>query len=157
MKQNKEKQSSHLFDHFAAEAKEYLEGWKRSKADFANREREYEKQRAEFQQFATAQCLQTLFPVFESLERALATCPEELTDNEWTEGIRRIRDTFWKTLSDYGVEKIEAIGKRYDPMLHEVVARRTADEAADTIVEEVAPGYRLKGRMLTPAKVIIAE
>ncbi len=137
---------------------DYLTGWQRSKADFVNREREYEKQRADLTAFLRASVLRSMLIPFSELAHACGSVPTEIKDAAWVKGICSVCGNFEKALAAMGVVRMETVGKPFDPMRHEVIAKRPADgEAAETIVEEVGPGYLLEGKTLIPAKVIIAD
>ena len=56
-----------------------------------------------------------------------------------------------------GVERIQGVGSKFDPDLHEAALRTPSDEEEGTIVEEIRPGYLLKGRVLRASIVKVAE
>ena len=56
-----------------------------------------------------------------------------------------------------GLEKIETIGQEFDHNLHEAVGKEKSDQNKDTIIKEVGSGYKLNGKVIIPAKVIVAE
>jgi molecular chaperone GrpE len=62
-------------------------------------------------------------------------------------------------LRDQKVERLATVGERFDPAFHEVLSTvpATAETPADTIVTEVKPGYLFEGRLLCPARVIVAK
>lgn len=133
------------------EAEQYLNSWKRAKADYANLERQVERQREDWAHFATLSCVQAFLPVYESLVQAVATHSAD-------EGLIRIRDQMRGALKGIGVEPMETVGKMPDPMLHEVIGT-TAQEGVESgaIVQEVQPGFLLHGKILRVAKVIVSE
>jgi molecular chaperone GrpE len=55
------------------------------------------------------------------------------------------------------LEPIECLGKKPDPLVHEVVCRKRCTEDADTIVEEIGKGYVLNAKVIRPSKVMVAE
>lgn len=137
---------------------EYMAGWQRAKADFVNREREYEKQRADLSAFLRASVVRALLVPMSELTHACASVPAALKDAVWAKGIASISGNFEKAFAAMGVVRMDTVGKPFDPMRHEVIAKRPADGVApETIVEEVGPGYLLEGKTLIPAKVIIAD
>jgi len=88
----------------------------------------------------------------DDFERALRAIPADQQESSWVDGMRMIQRKLWNTLESEGVARIEAIGKPFDPSLHEAVA---VDESGgvDTVVEEYAAGYYLNGSVLRPASV----
>jgi molecular chaperone GrpE len=72
------------------------------------------------------------------------------------QGVKLIYKNFKEMLSREGVEGFSSSGGKFDPTLHEVVGVRTESKLpTDWIIEEVAKGYKLRGRLLRPAKVIV--
>ena len=70
---------------------------------------------------------------------------------------RRAQRELRRALEKTGVTRYSALGQRFDPTLHEAVARRVSvTDAPDTVVAEVAPGYLLNGRVVRPALVAVA-
>ncbi len=129
------------------QCEEYLNGWKRAKADLMNLQREHERDRKEWAEYATAKTLQRLLPAIDALAAAAVHAPE-LGDTA-----RKFADF----LREEGVTEISAEGK-YDPANHEVIAREKKEGVeADTVTTVAQKGYRLHDRVLRPAKVIIAE
>lgn len=101
--------------------------------------------------------------VVDDLERALAAPATPGQGPHRDEGLRRgvelTHRTAMQMLQREGVEPIEARNRRFDPNWHEAVAtvgHNGSDHPADTVIEVVEPGYRLKDRLLRPAKVIVA-
>lgn len=138
-------------------ADEYLAGWQRAKADFVNREKEHERRMTALGDFITAGCLRTLLPSFTALELACSHMPAGV-DAEWVKGLAAVKKNFEDAFVGLGVVRIQTVGQPLDPMRHEVISRRKVeDSATDSIVEEVASGYMINGKVLLPAKVIVAE
>lgn len=133
------------------ESDQYLNSWKRAKADYANLERQVEKQREDWAHFASVSCVQAFLPVYESLIHAAA---QENAD----EGLVRIRDQMRTALKSLGVEVMETVGKMPDPMLHEVIGREKHEDAeSGTITKEAQQGFMIHGKVLRVAKVVVAE
>ncbi len=133
------------------EADQYLNNWKRARADYANFERQVERQREDWSYFATRACLEAFLPVYESLVQAASV---EKSDD----GVVRIRDQMRAAMKSLGVEAMETLGKEPDPMLHEVIGKGEKDGVEPgVIIQEVQPGFLMQGKVLRIAKVIIAE
>ena len=134
-----------------AEAREKAEtnlaGWQRAQADFVNYKRRAEQERKEISKFANR--------VLDDLERAVNSIPPRLAKLSWVEGIRLIERKFQTSLEAQGLSQIEALGKPFDPNLHEAVRQ---DKGKDGIVvEEAQKGYRLHDRVIRPAKVVVGN
>lgn len=139
---------------------EYLAGWQRAKADYSNLKKESEKKHDDLLQFANAALLAELIPVYDNFKKAFSHQPQS-EDKEWQNwqvGIGHIKKQMWDFIQKFGIEEIKTVGETFDPQLHESVQKRKSDEQeSGIIIEEVMPGYTLHGKLLTPAKVIVAE
>ncbi len=139
-------------------ADEYLTGWKRAKADFVNREKDIERQRTDFIVFAVTSTMRDLLPTYEAFTKACAETPKEVAATPWGKGMRQVQKSFEDFMKKAGVIRMDVLGKKFDPMVHEVVAKRKEEgKKPDIIVEEVRVGYTLHGKPFITPKVIIAE
>ncbi len=143
-------------EEYKKEAEEYLNGWKRAKADMMNYQKTVERERAEWAMFANASCVRAILPVVDSLEMAVAQFTVD--SSQFTDGIVKIRDQMVDVLRQMGVEAIKAVGEPVNPEFHEVVATETSEEhASGLITKEAQRGYTMHGRVLRAAKVIVSE
>ena len=130
----------------------------RSAADFDNAKKRLTKEREEFLKFALEGMIYEILPVLDHFELALAHLDAQ------DEKIKSMRDGFlliqrqlFSILAGQGLKRVEALGKSFDPHMHEAVGHVVAhDQPEGTIVEEVTPGYQLNGKLLRPAKVKIS-
>jgi len=155
-------QSTEL-DQLKAQCDEYLNGWKRAKADYINFKKETEDKQKMLFEFANAALLMEILPIYDNLKKALLSMDnEQLTmNNEFkarVEGIKQIKRQFEDLLKDYGIEEIKTVGEKFNPEFHEAISREKKEGvAADMIISEASAGYLMKGKVLVPAKVIVAE
>ncbi len=142
-----------------AQAQEYLEGWQRERAAFANYRKRVEAERAQFAAEATALFIRKLLPILDDFERALQTLPDNLRHLTWVEGVVLIYRKLQLALESEGVRPIEVKpGDPFDPMLHEAVLYEPAEGFEEgQIVEELQKGYRLGERVLRPTLVKVAR
>jgi len=142
-----------------AQAQEYLEGWQRERAAFANYRKRVEAERAQFAAEATALFIRKLLPILDDFERALRTLPDNLRHLTWVEGVALIYRKLQLALESEGVRPIEVKpGDPFDPMLHEAVLYEPAEGFEDgQIVEELQRGYKLGERVLRPTLVKVAR
>lgn len=138
---------------------EYLDGWKRAKADYINQKREFEKREKELIQFANAGLILELLPIYDNFKLAWKHIPEEHRKNdEWLKGIEHIKNQFQGMLKNLGIEEIKTVGEQFNPEMHEAVSKeKVAGKAAGTILDEIKGGYQLYGKVLEHAKVKVAE
>jgi molecular chaperone GrpE len=92
--------------------------------------------------------------VVDSVERALS----QDRDGPLQEGLRAVLDQIEAVLARQGVERIGAVGERFDPERHEAVDVRTTTEFDDrTVVEVARSGFAVRGRVLRPAQVVVSR
>lgn len=128
----------------------------RYKADTENFKKRLRNEKEEFSQYANQRLLKELVLISDNLERALSA--PNPTVKSLKEGVDMILKQFHTFLEKEKVEPIEAIGKKFDPTLHEVMCQVESDEHEEnTITEEYSKGYRLNGRILHPSKVVITK
>jgi molecular chaperone GrpE len=140
-----------------AQAAEYLEGWQRARAEFANARKRMERDRADARRNATIDVVSRLLPILDDFERALETVPEEISDHTWFEGVALVHRKLRSILEGVHIERIDAVGKPFDPNVHEAVLQEESDEYASGIVmKELQSGYRLNDRVIRPAMVVVA-
>ena len=141
-----------------AQAAEYLDGWQRARAEFANYKKRVEAEREELRRASNETLLLKLLPVVDDFERASQTLPEELADNPWVNGVTMILRKLHMILESENVSPIEAIGKSFDPQRHEAIVREETREHPDGyVIEEIRRGYRLGERVLRPSLVKVAS
>jgi molecular chaperone GrpE (heat shock protein) len=107
---------------------------------------------------ARGKLVQELLPVLDNLDRTIrAAHPGR--DPAILEGVRLVRHQLEGVLRGYGVERIDAIGQRFDPGVHEAIGvTAVADPSRHgLVVQQVEPGYRFAGRLLRPAKVSVGK
>jgi molecular chaperone GrpE len=141
-----------------AKAAEYLEGWQRERAELANYRKRVERERAEFLQNARIEVASYLLPVFDDFERALNEVPDEINDHDWVNGVTLIYRKLQSILETLGITEIEALGKPFDPNLHDAISQdEDGSYEADYVIEVVRKGYRYGDRVLRPAMVRVAR
>ncbi|MDP9375097.1 MAG: nucleotide exchange factor GrpE [Chloroflexota bacterium] len=134
------------------QAAEYEDRWKRSAAEFINYKRRTEQERGDLLRGANAALILELLPVLDDLERALANVPADESASPWVEGVRLVERKFRAILERQGLTPIAALGQRFDPAVHEAVAG-----SGQVVTQEYQRGYRLHGRTLRPAMVVVGE
>jgi len=98
-----------------------------------------------------------LLPVLDDFERAFGAM-EGKVDPSIRDGMALIGERLLRMLTAQGLEPIRPSGEHFDPTVHEAVAQRPArGQREGTVLQLVEPGYRFRGRLLRPAKVIVAS
>lgn len=139
------------------QAEEYLNGWKRAKADYINLKRETEQKQKELIEFAVAGFILEIFPMIDQFKQAFKHIPEDQRNSDWVIGIRHIQSNLNKLLQEHGIEEIEAVGEKFDPLFHDAVEEVESDQEEGTVVEEVKTGFKMHDKVITPAKVKVAK
>ena len=128
----------------------------REKADLENFRKRLVKEKADAVQFANERLLKELVEIDDNMNRALNTPNTSLESLK--EGVEMIQKQFATFLKNQKVEPVEAIGKPFDPSLHEVMTQLESEEHEEnTVIQEYSTGYTLNGRILRSAKVVISK
>ena len=126
------------------ERDEYLNGWKRAKADMINAKKEWEEQIKGLNDFIKSGLVKDFLPILDALE-ATQDIP----------GWQEIKKLAEDTLKKMGLEPIEAIGEQFDPNYHEAMAEGEGEP--DTVIEVLQKGYKINGRVIRAAKVRVGR
>ena len=146
------------FDTVQAQAQEYLEGWQRARAEFANYKKRIEREMKDNQSTAAGNVVKDILPVIDDFERALSNLPEDLRENAWVGGMSMIQRKLLKVLEDYNVTIVDPTGEPFDPNIHEAIAMDDSDEVASGhVIATMQKGYVLGERVLRPALVRVAK
>ncbi len=128
----------------------------RTAAEFDNFRKRAVKEKEDVQRFGIERLLKDFLPVMDNLERALDHA-EQHDPRQVIEGVRLVQKLFENTLAKHGVVGFSALGKPFDPGLHEALMQQDSDEPAGTVVSEMARGYKLNERLVRPAAVVVAK
>jgi molecular chaperone GrpE len=141
-----------------SKAAEYLDGWQRARAEFANYKKRIEKEQQDMVKFANGAFIARLLPVMDDFERAFRTLPPELMGMTWLEGITLIQRKLQMLLEQEGVTVIETGGQMFDPALHQAVTHEESEEHEEgQIIGEVQKGYKMGEKVLRPSLVRVAK
>ncbi|MDP9228691.1 MAG: nucleotide exchange factor GrpE [Actinomycetota bacterium] len=158
--------------HTRRERDQYLELAKRTRADFDNYRKRVSAQAGEALQRGKSDLARELIPVLDNLERALeaagidARGQDEPTSEQQAsgekeglaKGVALVQAELRSTLERAGVQPYDPEGEPFDPAWHEALSTR-AEEGTPPgkVVETIDRGYRLDGRLLRPARVVVSE
>jgi len=143
---------------------EYLDGWKRAKADFLNYKKEENERLQAVAEYARRELLRKILRILDNLARAEREIAEEQKDDKFVKGFLQIVSQWREFLKSEGIEEIETVGTPFNPELHEAVEEVAGDPATGSeqresgmVAEEVEKGYMVQGRLLRPAKVKVVK
>ena len=130
---------------------------KRLQAEFENYKRRSSREIESVAERITDRVILEFLPLYDNLQRAFANYASDKNVEGFVAGMERIFAQFTQLLEQKGVKKIEAVGKKFDPALHEALLSVESDEEKNTVIEEFSPGYMREGRVLCPSKVTVSK
>ena len=131
---------------------------KRTMAEFDNFRKRTDKEKASMYEVGARDVIEKILPVVDNFERGLGTIPEEAKETPFAEGMEKIYKQLMKTLDDMDVKAIEAVGKEFDPNIHNAVMH-VDDEALgeNMVAEEFQKGYTYRGTVIRHSMVKVAN
>jgi len=122
----------------------------RALADYQNLLKQTAKDREDFVKYALSDFLQDILPVYDHLKLSIAGLSEEESQNAWVVGVKHVLKQFKDILEARGIEEIKTTGEKFDHDLMEAV-----DGQGEKVKQEIMPGYKLHGKVIRHAKVIV--
>lgn len=132
-------------------------------ADFDNFKKRILKEKSDIYEYGHEALLKELLPILDNFERALDSARKQREDGEGDisgiiDGLELILNQWVSFLGRVGVKPIEAVGKTFDPNLHEAIGQlEGGEESQGKVVSEAEKGYMLKNRLLRPARVVVGK
>jgi molecular chaperone GrpE len=141
-----------------AEAQKNRDQLLRVAADFDNYKKRSRRELGDAVKVGREDLLRDLLPVFDNLERASSHAGTATDVKALAEGISMVQRQFLDVLGKLGAERVATVGEPFDPAVHEAVQHLETDEFAPGVVAvELQAGYRMGGRVLRPALVVVAK
>lgn len=133
-----------------------LAGWQKALADYQNMQKEMEHRLATMKDFVSAEMIADLLPIFDNYRVAIEHIPPDNRQDSWAVGLEHILKMWDSFLVEHQISKIESLGQKFDPNIHESVGQLNDKDKDDQIIlEEKLAGYKNKDKVIRPAKVII--
>lgn len=142
------------------EKEEYLTGWQKERADFANYKKDEETRKAAFSEAVRERILSRFLSVIDSFQMAFANREVwEKVDKNWRIGVEHIYSDLEKIFEEYGVKSVGSEGEPFDPNLHHSIDMVATDqkELDHKVAKVIQKGYKLGERLLRPAGVNVYE
>ncbi|MFH1850266.1 MAG: nucleotide exchange factor GrpE [archaeon] len=124
----------------------------RLQAEYENYRKRAENEAVRTIQYAKQEIVRELLPVIDNFEAALNSD----SGAEFRKGIQMIHEQLVALLAKQGLQHIEALGKRFDPYLHEAMLREKSDKG-EVVLEELQKGYALNGAVIRHTKVKVGK
>lgn len=127
-------------------------------AEFDNFRRRSAREQLEIIETANGKLLEKLSEVLDNFERAFASENKAKDLETFEKGMQMIHDQFAKVLTDAGLEQLDPTGQEFDPNCHEALMQQPSEEIPENhVVTVFMKGYKLKNKILKPAKVIVSS
>jgi len=153
-----EEQNLNEMEELKKKCEEYLNGWKRERADFLNYKKDEMERISYMAKYASQEIILKILPILDNFYLAESHVPEELKNNNWVDGFTQIKKQLEDFLAKEGIEPIEVLGKPFDPATMEVVEEVPASaEGSGVAMEEVQRGYTLHDKLIRVAKIKISK
>ena len=129
----------------------------RMQADTDNFRRRIQREQDDARKFESLRLLRDILPGLDGLNRAVSSAEQTGDMQTLLDGIRMVAQQFRDTLKAHAAEPIDALGKPFDPNLHEALTQiPSAEHEPMTVLQVVEMGYRLHDRVVRPARVIVS-
>jgi len=130
----------------------------KSCADLENYKKRVEREKKELLDYANDTLIKELLHVIDNMERALSHINDDVDIESLKEGLTLSIEQIFPMLEKFGLERVRAVGERFDPTVHEAVSHEvSSDHGPETVIREFQRGYTLKGRLLRPSMVAVSK
>ncbi len=124
--------------------------YRRALADYHNLLKQSAQEKQDFIKYAIGDFLQDILPIYDHLKISIAGLSETELKSAWVIGVKHVLKEFKNVLYARGVEEIETKNAKFDHQTMEAISG-----TGDQVRQEIMPGYKLNGRVIRPAKVIV--
>ncbi|MGB6127177.1 MAG: nucleotide exchange factor GrpE [Psychrilyobacter sp.] len=160
--ENQEKEKEETSEEKIVKIEAELEDWKgayaRKNAEFQNFTKRKQNELEEFRKYASEKVILKVLEAVDNLERGVTASVETKDFDSLVKGVEMTLSQMHGIMNTEGVEPIEAIGKEYDPYLHQAVMTENCEEIDnDHIVMELQRGYKMKDRVIRPSMVKVCK
>lgn len=121
-------------------------------ADFENFKKRTERDQTRIISLATERFAVDVLEVVDNLERA-----QKADDSHLREGVTRIQQLLGSVLMKHGIVPVDSLNKRFNPEEHEAIAHVLSDKEQGVVIDEIARGYRMQGKVIRYAKVAVSK
>ena len=137
---------------------DYLNRLKYMQAELENLQKRTKREIEEFVERANERLIYRLLVIVDDMEIAIKASLKIENCQAVRSGFEIVLSKIREILEDEGLDRIEAVGKQFDPSIHEAANQTPREDAPDgSIVEELRPGYMFKGKLLRPSMVVVAK
>lgn len=157
-KQSREEELMSKLQETEKTAAENYDKYLRVMAEFDNYKKRAVREKADAVKFGNENLLRDILPLMDNIDRAMDHACNSNDFDAFKQGLKMLQDQLMVCLQKHGVEQIEAVGKEFDPHVHEAMMQVESKEHEERkVVGEFERGYLLNGRLLRPAKVSVCR
>lgn len=130
----------------------------RTQADFENYKKRSARERDDAIKYANSSLLERLIAIVDNFELGLSAAREESEQSPIFSGMNLVLKQLTDFLAENGLQVIDALGRKFDPNIHEAIAHEPSNEVPEgNVIRQSRRGYRLKDRLLRPAAVVVSS
>lgn len=141
----------------AKDCAEWKDKYLRSMAEFENYRRRSIQEKSDWIKLSTQKLALEICDVADNFERALMQVPDSEKENSFVKGVLMIEQQLRSVLEKEGVRKIDALGKEFDPGLHEALAHIPSDYEENMVAAVIQNGYTMHDKLLRPVRVAVSS
>ena len=140
------------------EAANWKEMAYRNAAELDNFRKRAAREAQDTRAYANAELLRSLFPILDNFEMGLEAARAESEKSMIFMGMSMVQRQIQDFLREHGLQEVEALGKPFDPNVHDATAQEASDSVPEgTVLRVGRRGYKLKDRLLRPASVVVSS
>jgi molecular chaperone GrpE len=136
------------------ERDDFKDRYMRSMADLENLRKRFDRERSDLLKYGHEKVLSDLLPVLDSFDKALAS--DKSSGESYAEGVKLVHRQLFDVLEKHGLKTVEAVGRPFDPNVHQGIQRIETDVGTEMVRDEFQKGYLLNERLIRPAVVSVA-
>ncbi len=157
-KKEKKDKKDQKIEELTAKVGELNDRLLRNLAEFDNFRKRNEKEKSQMFEVGAKSIVEKILPTIDNFERGLAGIPEDKKDDPFVQGMTNVYRQLMSSLEEAGVKPIEAVGKEFDPNLHNAVMHEDNDEFGEnTVSEELQKGYMYRDSVVRHSMVKVAN
>ena len=157
-RQEKDKKKKDKHDKYKEEIAELNDKLVRQLAEFENYRNRTQKEKDAMFETGAKSVIEKILPVVDNFERAIDTLPEDSKEDAFAKGVLGIYKQLMDELDKMQVKPIEALGKEFDPALHNAVMQTSSDEYESGVVaQELQKGYTYRDQVVRHSMVAVVE
>lgn len=131
---------------------------KATRADFENYQKRTAKEREGDRKYYVSNLARDLLPVYDNLQRAIDAAKSAKDDSPLVQGVTATLTQWLQIFARHGIQPIDALGKPFDPNLHEAVMQKPSeDHEPGTVLQVLQQGFTIHDRVLRPASVVVSS